>query len=567
MLSVSETLYLSVNFQLLLTLFLVGLLWAFYYRLQRFDFFRWWAWAWTALALFLGSATISLRLGATWTPMKFVLVFFLLFAGFAQPLLLICGCLSWTFPDRPSRRSFLAGGLLVLVATIIGLLLGFSYRASPNVSFAVRNVPRSFAMTAALVFCAAVFWRQFRAHRSYAAAITGVFCLSYSFDQFIYFLSFSKIIFDHLNLAFPYLLSHLTQTVFSGQSRLLFLDLVDTCGICLGMILLLVERFQRTASQLELSERHRHGLAVDNASLQTEIENRQKIEQELRRSEAFSRQIILNSPLAMLVSRGSTQEHILLNDRFTALFGYTAEEVRDLTAWWPLAYPDPEYRTFITAQWKALVERATHGDSSKLSMEARVRCKDGAFRDIEFHLSLVNDLHLVSFVDLTEHKRAEKELRDSESRYRDLVEHSEDLIGTHELDGRILSINEAPCKRLGYTVEQVQRMNIKDLIAPRYRELYAKFVERVLQHGHASGQMVVATCTGDERVWDYSSTLRTEGVEAPVIRGIARDVTEKFRAEQALRLSEAKFASAFRSSPNAMTISSLRDGRFIDVNA
>src|SRR5215475_12399640 len=144
MLSVSETLYLSVNFQLLLTLFLVGLLWDFYYRLQRFDFFRWWAWAWTALALFLGSATISLRLGATWTPMKFVLVFFLLFAGFAQPLLLICGGLSWTSPDRPSRRSFWAGGLLVLVATIIGLLLGFSIAphrtlASPFATFPVRS--------------------------------------------------------------------------------------------------------------------------------------------------------------------------------------------------------------------------------------------------------------------------------------------------------------------------------------------------------------------------------------------------------------------------------------------
>jgi PAS domain S-box-containing protein len=567
MLSVSETLYLAVNFQLLLTLFLVALLWALYYRLQRFEFFRWWAWAWTALVVFLAAATVSLRLGPTWTPTKFSLVCAILLAGFSQPFLLICGGLSWRSANRPSRRFFWTGSALVLAVASICLLLGYQFRATPAISFALRNVPRSLAMAGALFFCFAVFWQQFRARRSYAAAITGAFCLAYAADQSIYFLSFCKIIFDQFHRTFPSFLTYLTNTVFSGRSRLLFLDLVDTCGICLGMILLLVERFQLTASELELSERRRQGLAVDNASLQNEIENRHKVEQDLRRSEELSRQIVLNSPLAMIVCRGTTQQVLLVNDKFTTLFGYTTEDVREVSEWWPLAYPDPEYRSLIQSQWSLLTAKATQAGAEQLSMEARVRCKDGSFRDIEFHLSFVGDLYLISFVDLTEHKRAEANLRESEDRYRDLVEHSEDLIGTHELDGQILSINEAPCKRLGYTPDQVLHMNMTDLLAPRYRHLYPKFVARVLKYGHASGQMVVVTRTGEERVWDYFSTLRTEGVYVPVIRGMARDVTEKFRAEQALRLSEAKFATAFRSSPNAMTISSLRDGRFIDVNA
>jgi len=567
MLSVSDTLYMAVNFQLLLTLFLVALLWGLYYRLQRVKFFRWWAWAWTALVVFLATATASLRLGPTWTRTKFFLVCSLLLAGFAQPFLLICGGLSWRTANRPSRRFFWTGSALVFAVASICLFLGFEFRNSPAISFAFRNVPRSLAMAAALVFCFTVFWQQFRARRSYGAAITGAFCLAYAVDQSVYFLSFSKIIFDQFHVYLPPLLAHLTDTVFSGHSRLLFLDLVDTSGICLGMILLLVERFQLTASELELSERRRQGLAVDNASLQNEIENRHMVEQELRRSEEFSRQVVLNSPLAMIVSRGTAQQVVLVNDKFTSLFGYTAQDVRELSDWWPLAYPDPEYRALNQSQWALLTATATQRSADKLSMEARVRCKDGSFRDIEFHLSYVADLYLISFVDLTEHKRAEADLRESEDRYRDLVEHSEDLIGTHELDGQILSINEAPCKRLGYTVDEITKMNMANLLAPRYRHLYPKFVASVLKHGHASGQMVVVTRTGEERVWDYFSTLRTEGVQVPVIRGMARDVTEKFRAEQALRLSEAKFATAFRSSPNAMTISSLRDGRFIDVNA
>ena len=51
------------------------------------------------------------------------------------------------------------------------------------------------------------------------------------------------------------------------------------------------------------------------------------------------------------------------------------------------------------------------------------------------------------------------------------------------------------------------------------------------------------------------------------MRGMAHDVTERFRAQEALRISEQKFETAFRASPHAMTISSLRDGRFLDVNS
>ena len=100
------------------------------------------------------------------------------------------------------------------------------------------------------------------------------------------------------------------------HSRLLILDLADTCGICLGMILLLVERYQNTASELEASEKQRVGLAVDNASLQFEIQNRKQVEEGLRRSEEFSRQVVLNSPVAMLVSRGPWESVESVNEKF-----------------------------------------------------------------------------------------------------------------------------------------------------------------------------------------------------------------------------------------------------------
>jgi PAS domain S-box-containing protein len=567
MLTASESLYLSATTQLLLTVCLVVLLWSLYTRLQRFEFFRWWAWAWTAFAAYLFTATISMHLGSAWTWEKASLVLVLLISGFLQPVLLVYGGMSWRATNKPLRRQFWWGIALAGIMAFTCFVLSIALREFPLVNFSVRNVPRTLVLASALLFCCVVFWREFRTSGSRAAAITGIFCFAYAVDQILYCMSFSEMLIAHWNVHFPVWLSRPANLEIFAHSRLLFVDLIDTCGICLGMILLLVERYQHTASQLEVSEQRRLGLAVDNASLQFEIQNRQRVEAELRRSEEFSRQVIQSCPVAMIVTRGLLQSVEFINEKFTNLFGYAPDEVREVSDWWPRAYPDPDYRKMVQDQWQALLDRANQGCTERLVMEARVRCKDGSFREIEFHLSLVNDLYLVSFVDLTDRKKAMEDLRESESRYRDLVEHSEDLLGTHELDGQILSINEAPCRRLGYTREEVLKMKIQDLLSPRYSHLYPHFVQRVLATGHATGLMFVATRSGEERVWEYTSTLRTEGVPVPVIRGMSHDVTDRYRAEQALRLSETKFSTAFRASPHAMTITSLRDGRFIDVNA
>jgi PAS domain S-box-containing protein len=568
MLTGSDTIYLSASTQLLITAWLVILLWALYSRLQRFGFFRWWAWAWTAFAVYLLTATISMRHGAAWTPEKAFFVAVLLLSGYLQPVLLLFGGLSWRSRSNPTRQLVWAGISAALVASAICFSLSVYFRESAITAFSIRNVPRTFVLAFALLFCCVVFLREFRRSGSNAALITAVFCLLYSGDQLLYSLNFSEMLVSHWNFQYPPFLHRLANLEYFSHSGLLFWDLVDTCGICLGMILLLVERYQHKTAQLEFSERERLGLAVDNASLQFEILNRQRVEAELRRSEEFSRQVVLNSPVAMAVTRRPLETVESLNERFTSLFGYTQNELKTVGDWWSRAYPDPEYRKSMQVQWQQLMERAADARfTGQLSMEGRVCCRDGTFRDIEFHLSPVNDLYLVSFVDLTERKQAMESLRESESRYRDLVEHSEDLLGTHRLDGRIVTINEAPCRRLGYTRDEVLNMRIQDLLSPRLIHLYDHFVQRVLETGHATGLMTVMTRGGEERIWDYTSTLRKEGVSEPVIRGMAHDVTDRFRAEQALRLSEAKFATAFRASPHAMTITSLRKGRFIDVNA
>lgn len=163
-------------------------------------------------------------------------------------------------------------------------------------------------------------------------------------------------------------------------------------------------------------------------------------------------------------------------------------------------------------------------------------------------------------------QQIELELRVSEDRYRDLVEHSEDLLCTHDLEGRILSCNPRPARILGYEVREVLTMSLRDLLAPEVRTDFDEYLKVVRRDGAADGLMKVITRGGERRLWAFRSTLRTEGVSAPIIRGMAHDVNQQHQAERALRLSEEKFAVAFRSSPCAIVITSLVDGRFLDVN-
>ena len=148
--------------------------------------------------------------------------------------------------------------------------------------------------------------------------------------------------------------------------------------------------------------------------------------------------------------------------------------------------------------------------------------------------------------DITDRKRAQEELRESEDRYRDLVENSQDLICTHDLEGKLLSANQASARLLGYEVAGLLNIPMREIIAPEFREQFNQYLLRLKNHGGDKGLMAVLAQTGERRIWEYDNTLRTEGVPAPIVRGMAHDVTERVLAEKALRLSEARLRLAVR---------------------
>ena len=163
------------------------------------------------------------------------------------------------------------------------------------------------------------------------------------------------------------------------------------------------------------------GKMVGLVGMTADITERKQAEEALRASEERSRQIVRKSPVAMLVSQGfEPQSEVvkLANDKFTALFGYSTEEIPEVAHWWPLAYPDEAYREAVRAEWEARVREAVKNRCEIAPMETKVRCKDGSDRHIEFHFTSLGETNLTSFVDLTDRKNAEEALRESEERLR-----------------------------------------------------------------------------------------------------------------------------------------------------
>src|SRR5258707_1865887 len=129
----------------------------------------------------------------------------------------------------------------------------------------------------------------------------------------------------------------------------------------------------------------------------------------------------------------------------------------------------------------------------------------------------------------------QRALRENEDWNRDLVEHSQDLLCIHDLQGHLLSVNPAPARVLGYSVEELLQIPMREMVAPEFRHKFDEYLREIQETGESRGLMAVLTRSGERRIWDYHNTLRTEGVASPIVRGLAHDVTDQMRAAHKLR--------------------------------
>lgn len=223
----------------------------------------------------------------------------------------------------------------------------------------------------------------------------------------------------------------------------------------------------------------------------------------------------------------------MANAEFEKLSGYSKEEIEGRMKW-------TEFIAKEDLEWMKTyhIKRRRKGKGAPGEYEFRFIDRQGNIRYIFNKVTLIpGTVRIVaSLLDITERRAAEKRLRQSEKRYRDLFNSINDLVYTQDLEGRFISFNRALCKTFGYDQEELVGRRAADFMMPKYRPLFkSEYLEQVKARGYCEGVSSYFAKDGRKIFIEYHSSLVKPEEGEPYISGTGRDVTERVFAEKKIK--------------------------------
>jgi PAS domain S-box-containing protein len=289
--------------------------------------------------------------------------------------------------------------------------------------------------------------------------------------------------------------------------------------------------------------------------LRGEFAEHQRAEEELRESEAFRSGLLANSSTPIdVINPDSSIRYV--NPALERLTGFSAEELIGQKAPFPY-WPKERHQEIMKEFKKAMRQRGERvvelyqkksGEKFWVEITSTPVKKDGEFQYL-----------LSSWVDITESKRAEEKLRESEARYRAVIEGAHDMIQSVGLDGSIIFVNKSWLDTLGYTEAELSSLNLFDVIHPdslaHCQELFAKVMSGKPVHGIEAAFL---TKDGRKILVEGNAAPRYIGNKVVASQGIFRNVTES-------KLKERDYQNIIHTTTDGFWIVDSA-GRFLDVN-
>lgn len=279
--------------------------------------------------------------------------------------------------------------------------------------------------------------------------------------------------------------------------------------------------------------RAKNGKPTAVIEIARDITERRRVEAGRKESEARYRSLVNNVSLGILRSTmGPPGRIIETNPALEKITGYSRDELLAMNMEDLYAHPE-ERQAFM--QKLASAKRT-------VTRELRWKRKDGGRIVVLDTVIAVRDssgqiLHFDAIIeDITERRRAEEALRESEERYRTLVENATDAIYMVDAHENILSVNQTTARFLGKRPEKLIGKKVSDIFPP---EIAARFTEE-FRLTFRTGQSIMACDrldAGWTELWVSTSLnpIRNSSGEVVAIMGVTRDITEQKRLERELQ--------------------------------
>ncbi len=284
-----------------------------------------------------------------------------------------------------------------------------------------------------------------------------------------------------------------------------------------------------------------------------DITDRKLAEEALRESEERYRSLVENSLSAIILYR---QEKILFaNKRFFDIFRYKSNDLRHLLVDDILA---PE----VTAQVAELRRKRLAGEIEQTAAyESKGKRKDGVIFDMEIFVSVVScqgDLCCMAFLsDISDRKQAEQALRESEERFRNVYNTAPLAFVVWDRDTRVTDWNKEAEEVFGWSKEEIIGHNFFDFLIPAKDRPHVEEVVDTLLKGELSSHTVNDNLTKEGQIitceWNNSPLHDDDGNVIGVI-SLALDITERRKAEEALKESEKRYRTVLEANPDPVIV-------------
>ncbi|CAG1023123.1 hypothetical protein DOJK_02114, partial [Patescibacteria group bacterium] len=302
-----------------------------------------------------------------------------------------------------------------------------------------------------------------------------------------------------------------------------------------------------------------------------DITDQKSSQEKIVESENKYKKLAANSPVAVTRIDLKTKSYDFVNDEFVRQSGYSMEEFNALEdqKLFEMIHAEDRHRvSSFYIEWERQKYRGTQHIDYRIVNRYKKEVWLDTYLYAEFDSNGAPNYINQVCIDITDQKKTEDALREKDRRFRSLIENITEMISLVDSSGEIIYASPSVTSILGYDAEEFESKNIFDFINEEDSEEAKESFRKVLEKPGNIINNIQFRFRNRKGDWVWSEATAHNLINDPSIGGIVfnyRDITDRRKAEEEIRLQKSYFQQLFENSPEGIVILDNQD-RIVDAN-